>query len=439
MKIKSIKVEELFLQFNYTLDFEKQGDIHIISGPNGYGKSTLLRIIYNLFTLNFYFFFQIPFKSITYVFENDLKITIKKHKIKDSLTPDISTDVSEKSDEISSGILYVSSNKLKTPVVLQKHVIEEKISKLGYKQQDAEIWVNALGDTCLHVSDILNRHPDITEIFFKEESNFLMTLFSSNILFIEDNRLFYSSFEKTKNSNVSISLEKPVVDRIASELKMKLSDVKKILAEKFQEAQKNIIDSITQGKSQPFTEDNYIQRVEILNANLKKLNSFGLVEKMDIPVNRNEENSKYLSITLSEYEKAIQDSKDILHKLALFKMILSKSEFVNKNILIHESFGFKFVCEKENYFIPNRALSSGEQHKLIILYELIFKTSRGMIVLIDEPELSNHVIWQLSFIDEIKQVSEKLDLQFIIATHSPQIIHERWELVTDLFKINNQN
>ena len=62
-----------------------------------------------------------------------------------------------------------------------------------------------------------------------------------------------------------------------------------------------------------------------------------------------------------------------------------------------------------------------------------------MMVLIDEPELSNHVIWQLSFIDEIKQVSEKLDLQFIIATHSPQIIHERWELVTDLFKINNQN
>ncbi|MBP7103110.1 MAG: AAA family ATPase [Bacteroidales bacterium] len=439
MKIKSIKVEELFLQFNYTLDFEKQGDINIISGPNGFGKSTLLRMIYNLFALNFYYFFQIPFKSITYVFENDFTITIKKHKIEDSLTSNISTDVSEKSDEISSGILYVSSNKLKTLVVLQKHVIEEKISKLGYKQQDAEIWVNALGDTCFHVSDILNKQPDITEIFFKEESNFLMTLFSSNILFIKDNRLFYSSFEKTKNSTVYLPMEKPVVDRIASELKMKLSDVKKILAEKFQEAQKNIIYSITQGKIHTFTKEEYTQRVEILNTIFFKLNSFGILEKIDIPLNWNENNAKYLSITLLEYEKAIQESKEMLDKLALFQMILSKSEFVNKQILINESFGFKFVCEKENYFIPNRALSSGEQHKIIILYELIFKTSRGMMVLIDEPELSNHVIWQLSFIDEIKQVSEKLDLQFIIATHSPQIIHERWELVTDLFKINNQN
>lgn len=439
MKIKSIKVEALFLQFNYTLDFEKQGNINIISGPNGYGKSTLLRIIYNLFTLNFYYFFQIPFKSITYVFENDFIITIDKKNTKTLISLHVSSDVDENWDVNLSEELFISTNEREDAIEIHKRSIEEKIISLGYKRQESDVWLNAQGDRCFHAWEILSKYPDIIEMFFKGRSGLLMTLISSNILFIEDNRLFYSSFEKTKNANVSLSLEKPVVDRIASELKMKLSDVKKLLAEKFQEAQKNIIDSISQGKSQAFIEDNYIQRVKILNANLKKLNSFGLVEKMDIPVNWNEENSKYLSITLSEYEKTIQDSKDILDKLALFQMILSKSEFVNKNILIHESFGFKFVCEKENYFIPNRALSSGEQHKLIILYELIFKTSRGMMVLIDEPELSNHVIWQLSFIDEIKQVSEKLDLQFIIATHSPQIIHERWELVTDLFKINNQN
>lgn len=439
MKIKSIKVEKLFLQFNYTLDFDKQGDINIISGPNGYGKSTLLRIIYNLFTLNFYYFFQIPFKSITYVFENDLIITIDKKNTETLISLHVSSDVDENWDVILSEELFISTNERKDAIEIRKRSIEEKIISLGYKRQEGDVWLNAQGDRCFHASEILSKYPDIIEMFFKERSGLLMTLYSSNILFLKDNRLFYSSFEKTKNSNVSLSVEKPVVDRIASELKMKLSDVKKLLAEKFQEAQKNIIDSITQGKSQPFTEDNYIQRVKILNANLKKLNSFGLVEKMDIPVKWNEDNSKYLSITLLEYEKTIQDSKDILHKLALFQMILSKSEFVNKNILIHESYGFKFVCEKENYFIPNRALSSGEQHKLIILYELIFKTSRGMMVLIDEPELSNHVIWQLSFIDEIKQVSEKLDLQFIIATHSPQIIDERWELVTDLFKINNKN
>jgi len=439
MKIKSIKVEELFLQFNYTLDFEKQGDINIISGPNGYGKSTLLRMIYNLFALNFYYFFQIPFKSITYVFENDFIITIDKKNIDALISQHASSDVDENSDVILSEELFISTNERKDAIEISKGSIEEKIISLGYKRQDGDVWLNARGDRCFHTSEILSKYPDIIEMFFKERSDLLMTLFSSNILFIKDNRLFYSSFEKTKNSTVYLPMEKPVVDRIASELKMKLSDVKKILAEKFQEAQKNIIYSITQGKIHTFTKEEYTQRVEILNTIFFKLNSFGILEKIDIPLNWNENNAKYLSITLLEYEKAIQESKEMLDKLALFQMILSKSEFVNKQILINESFGFKFVCEKENYFIPNRALSSGEQHKIIILYELIFKTSRGMMVLIDEPELSNHVIWQLSFIDEIKQVSEKLDLQFIIATHSPQIIHERWELVTDLFKINNQN
>lgn len=439
MKIKSIKVEELFLQFNYTLYFEKQGDINIISGPNGFGKSTLLRIIYNLFTLNFYFFFQIPFKSITYVFENDFIITIDKKNIDALISQHASSDVDENSDVILSEELFISTNERKDAIEISKGSIEEKIISLGYKRQEGDVWLNAQGDRCFHASEILSKYPDIIEMFFKERSGLLMTLYSSNILFIKDNRLFYSSFEKTKNSTVYLPMEKPVVDRIASELKMKLSDVKKILAEKFQEAQKNIIYSITQGKIHTFTKEEYTQRVEILNTIFFKLNSFGILEKIDIPLNWNENNAKYLSITLLEYEKAIQESKEMLDKLALFQMILSKSEFVNKQILINESFGFKFVCEKENYFIPNRALSSGEQHKIIILYELIFKTSRGMMVLIDEPELSNHVIWQLSFIDEIKQVSEKLDLQFIIATHSPQIIHERWELVTDLFKINNQN
>ena len=36
-------------------------------------------------------------------------------------------------------------------------------------------------------------------------------------------------------------------------------------------------------------------------------------------------------------------------------------------------------------------LSSGEQHELVILYELIFRTSQNSLILIDEPELSMHV------------------------------------------------
>jgi len=39
-------------------------------------------------------------------------------------------------------------------------------------------------------------------------------------------------------------------------------------------------------------------------------------------------------------------------------------------------------------------LSSGEQQEVVMLYELLFCVQPGTLVLIDEPELSLHVVWQ---------------------------------------------
>ena len=44
--LKTIKITKLFGRFDYRLDFSDEG-IMIITGPNGYGKSTILRIINN--------------------------------------------------------------------------------------------------------------------------------------------------------------------------------------------------------------------------------------------------------------------------------------------------------------------------------------------------------------------------------------------------------
>lgn len=42
--IKTIKISKLFGRFDYKLDFSEEG-IMIITGPNGYGKSTILKMI----------------------------------------------------------------------------------------------------------------------------------------------------------------------------------------------------------------------------------------------------------------------------------------------------------------------------------------------------------------------------------------------------------
>jgi len=77
-------------------------------------------------------------------------------------------------------------------------------------------------------------------------------------------------------------------------------------------------------------------------------------------------------------------------------------------------------------------LSSGEQHELVILYQLLFRTKPNSIVLIDEPETSLHLVWQMDFLQDIQRIMDLTPFAVIITTHSPHIIHDRWDLTVEL-------
>ncbi|MDF5732730.1 MAG: AAA family ATPase [Rhizonema sp. PD38] len=77
-------------------------------------------------------------------------------------------------------------------------------------------------------------------------------------------------------------------------------------------------------------------------------------------------------------------------------------------------------------------MSSGEQHELVLLYELLFKVQPDSLVLIDEPELSLHVGWQIQFLKDLQEITGLAYLDILMATHSPDIIQDRWDLTVEL-------
>jgi predicted ATP-binding protein involved in virulence len=77
-------------------------------------------------------------------------------------------------------------------------------------------------------------------------------------------------------------------------------------------------------------------------------------------------------------------------------------------------------------------LSSGEQHELVLLYDLLFETSKNALVMIDEPELSLHVAWQDEVLKDLLEMAELSDFDVLLATHSPLIIGDRWDLTVEL-------
>jgi predicted ATP-binding protein involved in virulence len=82
--------------------------------------------------------------------------------------------------------------------------------------------------------------------------------------------------------------------------------------------------------------------------------------------------------------------------------------------------------------VPLEKLSSGEQHQLVLFFELLFELKENALILIDEPELSLHVAWQKKFLSDLNRIIELNQFDVILATHSPQLV-ARWNhLVVEL-------
>ena len=75
--IKSIKIRDLFGRFDYAFE-TCIGGVTIITGPNGFGKSTILKIIESIGRGNLYFFKSFDFKEITIEYDNNQKTELKK-------------------------------------------------------------------------------------------------------------------------------------------------------------------------------------------------------------------------------------------------------------------------------------------------------------------------------------------------------------------------
>ena len=109
-----------------------------------------------------------------------------------------------------------------------------------------------------------------------------------------------------------------------------------------------------------------------------------------------------------------------------FDLIFPNKKFIG----IENRNGNKEVLFQENNKIMNISqLSSGEK-QIVFRGGFLLKdkeSSKGSIVLIDEPEISMHPTWQIEILDFYKTLfvnsGQVLSSQLFVATHSPFIIH----------------
>ncbi|TFF89276.1 MAG: DUF4062 domain-containing protein [Promethearchaeota archaeon] len=154
--------------------------------------------------------------------------------------------------------------------------------------------------------------------------------------------------------------------------------------------------------------------------------------------------NEYLKYSFREEYKEKSLNPEIIKKLDNFKKKLSlfqnliENVFVNKEIEPHLKEGFIAINEKGKE-ISLKQLSSGEKNLLIMIYDCIFGIREDTLLLIDEPEISLHIVWQLQFLDILDRIKQMREFDVLISTHSPQIVHNRRDLCITLYEGENKN
>ena len=137
---------------------------------------------------------------------------------------------------------------------------------------------------------------------------------------------------------------------------------------------------------------------------------------------------------VSDAEKKLNIYNDTLDRLELFLEIIN-SRFQFKSISVSRVDGFFFTDIKGRHLTPEN-LSSGEQHELVLIYELLFRTKKDTLILIDEPEISLHIAWQKRFIKDLRRIISLTNFDAFLSTHSPQLIGRDMALAVQLQRPN---
>ncbi len=435
MRIREICVRNLFGIFNHTVTMKLDERITIIHGKNGVGKTALLTIINALLSLNFYelskiYFddFKIEFDDCSYVRVN--QINQVDNNIRSNKNFVLNYKKQNWSEEKHFETKVLDVNTLDFPLSIIEIPQLERIS--------LRAWVNLETNEILTLEDVFENFGNILPITsnYIRKPDWLQELKDSiNIRFIQSQRLLDLS---PYIINSKLEQQPPMMLSVAAYAHELSGLIKAKLAEYgslSQSLDKSFpIRLVQQKNAKSLTFEELRQKLSILEEKRSHLISAGLLEKDNYPdfevQEQIDDNTKQvLSIYIDDVDKKLSLFEDLAERIDIFKGIINQ-RFSYKQLNINKEKGFVFNRNGSSLSPDN--LSSGEQHELIMLYELLFKAKPNALILIDEPELSLHVEWQVQFLRDLQKITKVSELDVLLATHSPDLIHDRWDLTVEL-------
>jgi predicted ATP-binding protein involved in virulence len=430
MRVRSISVRKLFGRFDHTIPLNVDERITIIHGPNGYGKTALLRLVDAAFRLDLDTLRATPFESLRVELADGAYLDVcfeKGQRDKSAAVYRIGD-----ADQVLSEDRwdYGAQNYVNVEIYAERYAktrqsrphpagtrdlfafLQEARATLRGEYVFQKVWLHHVPIHLVSVQRLLTPKRSLQQPVdhfpaHPSRESQEMTFEKTVLVYSNELREIVRNVEE-EYASVSRHLDSTFPMRVVKAM-----------------------------NTPPVSKEELERALQSLKERRERLYVLDILPREDeetgIPAALGEVDDatrKVLRLYVRDVEQKLGVFEELAGRVALLQEIINQ-RFQFKRLKIDTERGFVFESDTGQE-LPPTALSSGEQHQLVMIYECLFRIEEDALLLIDEPELSLHVSWQVEFLRDLQRIVEIAKFDVLIATHSPQIIHDRWDLTVEL-------
>lgn len=434
--VRKVRVEGLFGELDHEFQFDPQTDNVILIGPNGVGKTKLLGLLRSLINLEISTLLAEPFREITVDFrggeriqcirdnDNAPRVNLQFYLFVDNRLFDWSFSSGDynKFEEWASEHLPVNRKRqsgskqwrLPSGFVSTDRLINHVLTERGSAEFN-----KSLGAGAMQIKTFLG---------------------NENAMMIHADRL--SKVQGSENRVESMldphgtHMSEGIASFIRGEFESARMEYLKVSQTLDSTFPGRLLEKSGRGGLQIFESETDLRAVyDSLRELFRETTGNVGIDEMEmapLPERRLEQwEIRVLNLHVQDGLEKIGALTNLSKRMEVFEDLVN-SKLVRSEIRVRPTGVFlKFA---DGSIEPPREsnLSSGERHQIQMAFDLVFRSRGKRLVLVDEPEISLHVNWQTQILEEFENLRDLNEFQYVIATHSPEIIGDAWGSVRPL-------